>query len=456
MAEDKEEITLKMALRTLLIDTSLADVKFEGTDGGLVCGNRGLLAARSQVFRSMLFGSFSEARQDSIIRVGYSSPVMTSVVEYCLTDEAGILCRAKTETATNVVALADAANYFDLPKLKHMAEACALSCMEEEPQTACSFLEASQTVECIHSVARTLIQSKPLKTLIENDSVAILSASVLEDILSDEKIEADELTLFRALRSWAEGGSSDMECETRGLVAKEMSRHLSLERIRPSYLCEIVQPSGLVTSYQLQEAFRAQAMEAESQNLAYFSRVRFMPATWQSSQTTVYSCEAGSHVTELLQLQSPIQSGIWSWSVKVEEFCRYAWIGFASTSHSINSDEWLGEQEGGWVYGSNGSACFATGYDGSPYNNIYRTFGRGSVVTMVLDLRGAGTIEASVDDGEPFLCFDNILDSFSDDNGIGFLPAVSLKSPGRVRFLGIEELSSGDERQTPNSSMTYR
>jgi hypothetical protein len=61
--QSNKGITLKRALEALYCDEELSDVKFEGTDGGIVPANSGILAARSPVFRSLLFGNFSEAKK---------------------------------------------------------------------------------------------------------------------------------------------------------------------------------------------------------------------------------------------------------------------------------------------------------------------------------------------------------------------------------------------------------
>ena len=83
MPDDNKGISLSAALRTLFKDEELSDVKFEGTDGVQVFANRGILAARSPVFRSMLFGNFAEAKIDCVVKIGYNSRVMKSVVEFC-------------------------------------------------------------------------------------------------------------------------------------------------------------------------------------------------------------------------------------------------------------------------------------------------------------------------------------------------------------------------------------
>eukprot|EP00978_Attheya_sp_CCMP212_P009091 scaffold21405_cov50-Attheya_sp.AAC.1 len=241
---------------------------------------------------------------------------------------------------------------------------------------------------------------------------------------------------------WSEGGTSPTEYEARICAAKEMARHLSLHHVSPKDLSSIVEPSELVSTHQLLQAFKTQALGAEAQHQVSFKRMRFSEF-WESSQSVVFSSEAMSHETELLQMDVPIRSGSWTWSVKVEVGCQNTfWVGVASTAHSPQRDTWLGNSIGGWVYGGDGRASGVTGVIPHLYRLPIPKFGQGSIVTMTLDLRGNGTLKVSVDDGPFYLLFSNMLNvNQAGDDEIGFLPALSLKSPGRARFLGWKERS---------------
>jgi hypothetical protein len=102
------------------------------------------------------------------------------------------------------------------------------------------------------------IRSKP-ESLLKGASIALLSASRIEEILKDEKVEADEYTLFRILQAWAniskneekddeETPASGQECETRKREAAEMMEYVSLNLIDPTDLSTTVASSGLVTT----------------------------------------------------------------------------------------------------------------------------------------------------------------------------------------------------------------
>lgn len=444
-----EEVPIKEALRVLVSDEDLSDVKLEGTDGVLVCANRGLLAVRSPVFRSMLFGKFAESRKDGVVKIGYSSCVLKSIVEYCFTDEAQLLKSLdKDDTSakdvSSVISLVDAANYFVLPGLKRFVEDVACSTMKKNARLACLFFaEAKPPAEKIESLALEMIRSQPTKAL-EESAVVSLSKSSVEKIMRDDKIMACELTMFRVLKVWVDGGKDAADCEVRRRVAEGMARHVvALERISARDLIREVEPSGLIASDQLLEAYRKKALRAEDRPGESFDIMRNVRlGAWQSSGSEWYACKADSHVVELLEDDTILRSGVWRWSCKVERWCSYVWTGVASTSHTLDKDRWLGMQTGGWVYGSNGSACAATGEDNGPYDNSHPCYFEGSVLTMTLDLTDTGTLSVRIDNGRPRLLFSAMLSFFREGQEIGFLPAVSMRSPGMVRFLGLEKLPS--------------
>lgn len=292
-----EEVPIKEALRTLVTDEALSDVKLEGTDGVLVCANRGLLAVRSQVFRSMLFGKFAEARKNGVVKIGYSSCVLKSIVEYCFTDGAQLLKSLdKDDTSakdvSSVISLVDAANYFVLPGLKRFAEDVACSAMKKKPRLACLFFaEAKPPAEKLESLALEIIRSQPTEALLEKNAIVSLSQSCVEKIMRDDRIMASELTMFRVLKVWVDGGKDAADCEVRRRVAKGMSRHVvALERISARDLIREVEPSGLIASNQLLEAYRKKAFRAEDRPGESFDIMRNVRlGAWQSSGSDWYA-----------------------------------------------------------------------------------------------------------------------------------------------------------------------
>jgi uncharacterized protein YqgV (UPF0045/DUF77 family) len=160
-----------------------------------------------------------------------------------------------------------------------------------------------------------------------------------------------------------------------------------------------------------------------------------VPAVWKSSNTVALSSEKEKRSTELLQCPV-LRAGIHKWSILVEDVCPSGLhLGVASTVHPLKLDKFIGYQEAGWVLEDSG--CTFHNWPISSMGNP--TFKMGSKVTFVLDLTGEGTLSASVDDTRPpSKLFSKMLSDFKGRDAAGFLPAVSLRRPGRVRFLGFE------------------
>jgi hypothetical protein len=87
------------------------------------------------------------------------------------------------------------------------------------------------------------------------------------------------------------------------------------------------------------------------------------------------------------------------------------------------------------VYSDQGVIAPANGVVG---HVTHPKFLQGDIVTFILDLTGsAGSLHAYVNGGAPFTLFTGMASNFEDVNGVGFIPAVSLKQPGIVEFLGF-------------------
>ena len=133
-----------------------------------------------------------------------------------------------------------------------------------------------------------------------------------------------------------------------------------------------------------------------------------------------------------------MRSGIHIWSIKlvVEDAVHMCWLGVALAADLVDRHEFLGQQAGGWVYGSDGTSGAVS------HNNQHTRYGipvydEGSIVRFRLDLTQQGTLSASVDAGEEFLLFDNMLMIGEDKVDRSFVPAASLTAPVAVRFLGF-------------------
>eukprot|EP00978_Attheya_sp_CCMP212_P036948 scaffold171037_cov51-Attheya_sp.AAC.2 len=463
------EPSFELGLHQLLDDETLSDVTLQGTDGVKVLAIRSMLAVRSPVFRRMLFGEFSES-ESPIVKIGYTGKVLTFLVKYCVTGESDLSIGncVKRSYPKFVLSTADAARYFELPNLMRTLLDDALEFMNESPKSACLFLQASREdlhgFENIEEKSLELIRNDPDTTLLKAKATLLIKATLLEEILKDTTLQTDEYTLFLVVKAWAEVKSPPIEDNEEGkesrreVASRLVKNYISLDLISPSNLCNIVGPSGLSETTELNAAYKEQALLAEAvTNKDYAKNVRSNRVHWKSSKSDVFASSSEMHCVETLE-RRVMKAGIHQWRIKVKEECNSVWLGVASISHDVSEFDWLGKQQGGWAYGSNSSAWHANKHPGSAMNT-FPTFSKGSIVTFHLNLPAVklsqdapeacflsqdalgGTLHASVDGGSFFVLFTNMVAAFEKGKKVGFVPAVSLMTPGRVRFLGFQNAS---------------
>jgi hypothetical protein len=272
-----------------LTDESISDVSLQGTDGKQVVAIRSILAMRSRFFKSLFFGDFSESKL-STVSLGYSSLVLRAVVEYCYTDEIKVTFENLTfeETARSMVGLVAAGNYFELGGL--LSRAYRLTClmMDEYPALACSVLDeaisgenrGSHTEE-LSRVALGIIRLRTESALMPRDlygtGVHSLGEAAMELVMSDKKIQTNELKLFHCLKKWSEHVSETQKTsdifEHRKNVARKLATHIDFAKIAPSDLACVVADSGIVPLELLCLAYKTQALQAERNGIA-FDRMR--------------------------------------------------------------------------------------------------------------------------------------------------------------------------------------
>jgi hypothetical protein len=450
------EITREEALLALLSNEKYSDITLKGTDGSLVRANRAILAARSPVFDSMLYGDFAEAHQ-SVVDVGYNGETLQDVVDYIYTDEVPIFDDEQTsadDSAQKVLSLMDGATYFALPELCRRAQAVAIAQTEKKASLCVAYFAACETYGALVADSKVeesvleKIRSNPKILLEEGVSLASLSSSRIEKILKDTKVLADEFTLFQILQAWAEAwveGSdhtygtelSEISHQSRKRTASQLIQHIALEGIDPGDLSTTVKTSGLVTSDQLLNAYETQALLAKQKHGMFYKKLR-APALWKSSNdVTFIGGQSERYSNDVLHCPA-LTCGIHKWSILVEEMTSQVFLGVASTVSDLDQGKFLGQQAGGWVYGGALSGntyhkSMSASSDGHP------KFRKGSKLTFILDLTGKGALSASVDGKTAVQLFSNMHSAFEDMDTKGFVPAASIwRDNGRVRFLGFE------------------
>ena len=254
--------TLILDINSLLNDDDITDISLipenNGGDTSItsVPAIKAILAARSPVFRRMLYGEFRETQsnnQENVVEVklDYSGRVLQLLVEFCFTDSLSSLESKSTSTTDSsnnnnftleeksrlLTNLSDAAHYFDIPKLELDIQEQLSNMMLEHPSLACAVLDESSKMasgDTLAEAAFSQIRARPKAALLHWDGggnkdakgfdslsitetdtsnpkwgecggVIALSATLLESVIFDDQSTACEFTKFKCLQKWVEG-----------------------------------------------------------------------------------------------------------------------------------------------------------------------------------------------------------------------------------------------------------
>jgi len=499
------EPTIEDAVKSLLFNDELSDIRIQCNDGTILPANRVILAARSEVFKKMLFGNFQEA-SDRVIRVDYNGVVVQAILEFIYTNDAPVLSiLLEDETANFVedvlpgsvdtlVSVAAAADCFNLPTLYQTV--CQL--MQDHPDLTCLFLDASLAQglpspenddESLLNLALHSLWSNP-SLLLQSEYLGQMSPNTLKRFLKGSEIVASELELFNMIVKWADHNDKgitlvedDFEDKPSRLdSARTMTQYIQLQHVPPHQLAEEITKSGLVTKDQLLEAYKAQAMQAAAAIDLEDVFQRFPKRrgcfTWKYSASTVWTPSSQKLETKLLDGPAMKSGSSYQWTIHIESNCADAWLGMVATGSSSSSSPpsspksvvsphaFLGTQQGDWIHGSYGFGCHD--FEGSDGEMKYPGFQQGDNVTFVFSISPSHdhelkkrtsffsvasssnkdddevkkvTLRVSVNDGPSVKIFVDMPPKDDETNNGGFLPAVSLKSPGSVRLVKFEKLS---------------
>jgi hypothetical protein len=120
----------------------------------------------------MLLGQFSESAE-SVVKVGYPGSVLKKVVRYCYTDEVDLSMVSDIATGRkddvdssdtkelihHLLLLADAANYFELTKLRQRIIETTKVLLKEHPGESFWYLEEAKCVGCVEVLQEALQKS---------------------------------------------------------------------------------------------------------------------------------------------------------------------------------------------------------------------------------------------------------------------------------------------------------
>ena len=448
------EISREAALERLLTDDSLADVTLRGTDGAEVSANRCLLAARSDVFRALLYGNFAEGN-NSTISVGYKGYVLRAVVRYIYTDTYQPF--STTDEAFHPpppdepadMFIMGAANYFNLPGLGVLAVERVKSAMKIDPSM--SFFNLSTAIQlklpdveeaalkCVRTRLPQIIKNPPEWIL---DTIKDLTPSLIERVLQDEEMQANEKSLFTLLKLWArdDGTIDDIGGISRKEIASDMVAHIRLDQIDPAALTELAANTGFVTDARLLEAYKSQALHmdslmASSTNERVFNRKRKRDDGWEPgpgllAEGARLSAPEGSDAnTPNLPSYfdvTQMTTGSHKWRLKIhslgDEY--YDEYGVSFPKRVRDSDNC----KGCWMLRTDGITKHGT-------NRLHTSaaFSVSSVLTFTLKFQeGGASLSVSVDGGDDVELFSDFA------KGRPLLPSAKINEGAIVEILSME------------------
>lgn len=440
MDEVEEEIPHSAILSNIFEKEELQDVILQGNDSVKVSSCRSVLAARSKVLEKMLVGNFSEAAK-RVVEIPYPGAVLQALVEYIFLDFAPTVAHAadgnQLPEFRHLLYVAGAAKYFDLPILARKVYLSLSKTIEELPSSAFALLEACQQEGL--SVPEALWKHASKCALsgnvaINRETVAILSAEALNQLLKQNKQLLTDYKIFDIIQKWA---ASDGE--TRKLPAMNLTKYVRLEKIHPSLLSTTVTQSDLVSIDQINEAYKTIALHLHDYGMVGVDSIDSRPVVWAASQSTILEPSDTTLTTYFVQYP-PMTSGIHQWAIAIEETAEeMAYFGIAVPG-AMRPDRSVFQQSYGWVYNS---------HEGRTYHasqTIAQNLPKcndGSIVHFKLNLaqdaEHFGTFGVSLDGGSTFQVLFRKLNIHL--LGVeGFVPVVGVCAPGRLRLLDLKQV----------------
>mmetsp|Transcript_5265 Transcript_5265/g.14937 ORF Transcript_5265/g.14937 Transcript_5265/m.14937 type:complete len:447 (-) Transcript_5265:3930-5270(-) len=278
-------------LKGLQDPDKFCDITLVGSDEGRVPAIRSILAMRSPVLERMLLGSFQEAQSEEI-RLDFSSRVLRSVVEWCVSDtvesfvefqamqkgsvedEDGLTSFSREQekeiiaTLQTLVEVAACAHYLELKSLQDWLEVMLENMILREYFAFAltvwdSALKYGAGIDTICAFALEIVRQYHRACLgLERDThggfLRALSEEGLQALVKDATLAPYALDLFDAVEKWSKAGDR-LGREARMEAARVCASEIDLLWIPPKKLARSVRSSGLVEDEKVIDAIAEHA-----------------------------------------------------------------------------------------------------------------------------------------------------------------------------------------------------
>ncbi|GBB85566.1 hypothetical protein RclHR1_12060004 [Rhizophagus clarus] len=422
--------SLEQDFRLLIDNPKYSDIEILCEDGKKLYGCRAILAARSEVFDSLLYNGMKESYEKQISFPKINSIGMRIILEYIY---AGSI-KEESLTKENMIESFYAANYFQLTELENFViktfkNTLEKSCKESySPELLSEFAEKIPLIEdnvflnllvemvavipldniefgrlsipgLQYLLACTYDKYKPFATP-EYDIFrygAILAAKqVSNDAYKTIKERLPTLEEIERVENSVQVDNEDKLITDHQKIAKELEplvKYIDFMRIEGQILADIIEPLEITPTKIIVDVYRQKARLNKSE----LSNTRGIPVSicsqyvWDDSE-----CVSNTLIEDdgkITCLQSKTKSwrnvrakmiledkGIFIWDVIIEKTCVNAWIGVCAPEN-LNYEFFAGSQSAGWVLGTNGRC-----YNSDKGSTYCPPFGDGARISVHLDM----------------------------------------------------------------------
>lgn len=259
------------------------DIELICRDGRRLKSCRGILAARSNYFSSLLFSGFKE-QQQVVVNVDLDSTSLSSVLEYFMSGMFTYEQEPTIEAAQEIVKLRNAADYVDCQPMYYDCIFILNSKLRLNPDLTFLILEATindqrsshlslikEAIAGLRSCQQEISESNVFK------QITCLSKKGLHALFEEERKEENknetspERTKFIRLNNistekwfniikwWFKNHYSKSNPPLKPECMFELTGKLDYKDLSLSFICDTVEPSGLMSFRNLSNAFKYHA-----------------------------------------------------------------------------------------------------------------------------------------------------------------------------------------------------
>lgn len=322
-----------------------------------------------------------------------------------------------------------AANLFALPSLKSACSNYIRSSID--PENCVVLINASQRYNAteLYNYCLEFIEANA-DLVFNSEEFLTIDDGVLVDLLNSDSLTLPELDVFQAVLRW---GKAQRDIEGNAVdLAKALKPLLELIRfpqMAPDELADIVEPSQVVPSSLLMEAYRHHVVSSRSSE-PFAGNARSKPRkgtiVWdfrsgqgfEPHELNPLGVTASSNTHMTLRASRAFSTGRQYWEIHIDKVSLYTWVGLVADGASL--DAFMGDQDNGWAYSSNGTLFHATRIRNKSFSE---PFSDGDTIGLDLDMetRTLGIWKNGSWMGVAFSSLPSRL-----------YPAISMKDPGSL------------------------